>query len=730
MGRKEDMAKLANKLMYIPEYIRNIGIAAHIDHGKTTLSDNLLAGAGLMSEELAGKQLVLDFDEQEQARGITINAANISLAHGYEGEDHLINLIDTPGHVDFGGDVTRAMRAIDGCIIVVCAVEGKMPQTETVVRQALKEGVKPVLFINKVDRLIKELQLGPEQMQKRFTKIITEVNKLIRQAAPKEFKEKWLVNVNDGSVTFGSAYCNWAISVPRMKKTGITFSDIINYTNGGNEKELAKKAPVHKVILDMVIKHLPCPSEAQRYRIPRIWKGDVNSEIGKAMMNCDSNSPLGMIVTKIMIDKHAGEIATGRIFSGKVKSGDEVWIVGTKTRRRVQQVGIFMGADRENVVEVPAGNMVALTGIKEAIAGETICGGDKPIHPFEAIKHYSEPVVTEAVEPENPRDLPKLIEVLKQVAKEDPTLKTKIDEETGEYLLSGMGELHLEVVAYRITHEKGVAINTSEPIVVYREGISKISPEVEGKSPNKHNKFYLTVEPLEDKIYKAIKDGEIPEGRIKSKEITQKLRELGMDKKEAKNVEEVYQGNVYVNMTRGVVHIGEVRELVIEAFHNVIDKGVLTKEPAIKMKVKLHDTKLHEDAIHRGPAQVIPAVRSAIYAAMILADASLYEPIQKVFITASDDYMGAVTRLLQQKRGQILDIKKEEELTTIVAKTPVAEMFGFASDIRSATEGRALWTTEQIGFEKLPSELQKTVMRQIRQRKGLKPEPPKVADYV
>jgi len=730
MGRKEDMAKLANKLMYIPEYIRNIGIAAHIDHGKTTLSDNLLAGAGLMSEELAGKQLVLDFDEQEQARGITINAANISLAHEHEGKDHLINLIDTPGHVDFGGDVTRAMRAIDGCIIVVCAVEGKMPQTETVVRQALKEGVKPVLFINKVDRLIKELQLGPEQMQKRFTKIITEVNKLIRQAAPKEFKEKWLVNVNDGSVTFGSAYCNWAISVPRMKKTGITFSDIINYTNEGNEKELAKKAPVHNVILDMVIKHLPCPSEAQKYRIPRIWKGDVNSEIGKAMMNCDSNSPLGMIVTKIIIDKHAGEIATGRIFSGKVKSGDEVWIVGTNTRRRVQQVGIFMGADRENVAEVPAGNMIALTGIKEAIAGETICGGDKPIHPFEAIKHYSEPVVTEAVEPENPRDLPKLIEVLKQVAKEDPTLKTKIDEETGEYLLSGMGELHLEVVAYRITHEKGVAINTSEPIVVYREGISKVSPEVEGKSPNKHNKFYLTVEPLEDEIYKAIKNGEIPEGRVKSKEIAQKLRELGMTKNEAKNVEEVYQGNVYVNMTRGVVHIGEVRELVIEAFHNVIDKGVLTKEPAIKMKVKLHDTKLHEDAIHRGPAQVIPAVRSAIYAAMILADASLYEPIQKVFITAPDDYMGAVTRLLQQKRGQILDIKKEEELTTVVAKTPVAEMFGFASDIRSATEGRALWTTEQIGFEKLPSELQKTVMRQIRQRKGLKPEPPQVADYV
>ena len=730
MGRKEDMAKLANKLMYVPEYIRNIGIAAHIDHGKTTLSDNLLAGAGLMSEELAGKQLVLDFDEQEQARGITINAANISLVHEYKGKDHLINLIDTPGHVDFGGDVTRAMRAIDGCIIVVCAVEGKMPQTETVVRQALKEGVKPVLFINKVDRLIKELQLGPEEMQKRFVKIITEVNKLIKQAAPKEFKDIWQVNVNVGSVTFGSAYCKWAISVPRMRETGITFADIIRYTNEGKEKELAKKAPVHRIILDMVIKHLPNPLESQRYRIPRIWKGEIDTEIGKTMMNCDANGSLGMIATKIIIDRHAGEIATGRIFSGKIKPGDEVWIVGTRTKRRVQQVGIFMGADRENVAEVPAGNMVALTGLKEAIAGETICEGDKPMHPFEAIKHYSEPVVTEAVEPENPRDLPKLIEVLKQVAKEDPTLKAKIDEETGEYLLSGMGELHLEVVAYRITHEKGVPIKTSEPIVVYREGVSRASQEVEGKSPNKHNKFYLTVEPLEDEVYKAIKEGEIPEGRIKSKDIGQKLRELGMNKNEAKNVEEVYQGNVYVNMTRGVVHIGEVRELIIESFHNVVDKGVLTNEPTIKMKVKLHDTKLHEDAIHRGPAQVIPAVRSALYAAMLLADASLYEPVQKVFVTAPDNYMGAVTRLLQQKRGQILDIQKEEELTTIIAKTPVAEMFGFASDIRSATEGRALWTTEQIGFEKMSKELQETAMRQIRQRKGLKPGPPKVSDYV
>ena len=179
MGRKEDNIKKATEVMHILPQIRNLCIAAHIDHGKTTLSDNLIAGAGMMSEDLAGKSRVLDFDEQESARGITINAASASMVHGVDGTDYLINLIDTPGHVDFGGDVTRAMRAVDGCFILACAVEGPMPQTETVVRQALKEKVKPVLFINKVDRLINELQVTPEDMMERFQETIRRLNKLL-----------------------------------------------------------------------------------------------------------------------------------------------------------------------------------------------------------------------------------------------------------------------------------------------------------------------------------------------------------------------------------------------------------------------------------------------------------------------------------------------------------------------------------------------------------------------
>lgn len=725
MGRKEKMAELVHELMYSPEQILNIGIAAHIDHGKTTLSDNLLAGAGLMSEELAGKQLVLDFDEQEQARGITIDAANISMVHDYEGNSYLINLIDTPGHVDFGGDVTRAMRAIDGCIIVVCAVEGVMPQTETVVRQALKERVKPVLFINKVDRLIKELKLSPEEMQNRFMKIITQVNKLIRQMAPTEFKEEWQVNVNDGSVAFGSAYCNWAISVPYMKETGITFKDIIDYTERGEVKELAKKAQVHQIILDMVVNHLPNPLTAQKYRIPKIWRGDPDSEVGRQMMGVDRNGQFAMVVTKIIVDRHAGEIATGRIFSGTARVGEDVWIVGAKSRRRIVQCGIYMGPDRKNMDEVPAGNIVALTGLREAIAGETICTGVEPIAPFEAIKHYSEPVVTVAVEPVNTKDLAKLIEVMRQVSKEDPTIQVKIDEETGEYLMSGMGELHLDVVGYRIVHNKGVEIRTSEPIVVYRESIQGSSTDVEGKSPNKHNKFYLHVEPLEDSIYQAVKDGTLPEGRVKGKELQQKLRELGMQREELRGVEDIYQGNMLLNLSKGIVHIGEVIELIVEAFRSVIDKGPLAEEPVMKMKVKVMDMKLHEDSIHRGPAQVIPAVRHAMYGSMMLSRDSLFEPYQKLWVQAPHEYMGAITREIQGRRGQIVDMNQEGELINIESKVPVAEMFGFSGAIRSATEGRALWSTEVIGFELLPESMQNDIVIQIRKRKGLKAEIPR-----
>ncbi len=718
MGRREDMLKKVENLMDDREFIRNIGIVAHIDHGKTTLSDNLLAGAGMISEELAGQQLYLDSDDQEQIRGITIDAANVSMVHDFKGKSYLINMIDTPGHVDFGGDVTRAMRAVDGVLVVVDAVEGVMPQTETVLRQALKERARPVLFINKVDRLINELRLTPEAMQQRFVHVITEFNKIIKAMAPEEFKGKWQVHVEDGSVAFGSAFNHWAINVPTMKESGITFKDIIEYNLEERQKELAKKADLTAIVLDMVVKHLPTPLEAQPYRVPQIWGGDMESDAGKAMTECDMGSKLAMMITDLSIDPQAGEVATGRIFSGTLRKGTEVTLVNAQAKVRAQQVGVYMGPERMNTDHVGAGNIAMVVGLRNVRAGETVTEAETIFEPFEEIKHYSEPVVTVAIEAKRPRDLPKLVDALNITAREDPTTAVQINEETGEHLLSGMGELHLEIITHRI-RERGVEIEVSPPIVVYREAVETVSPEIEGKSPNKHNKFFFVVEPLEEPVFNALTQGELKVARLKGKERSKAFEEVGMDKKEAKGVVDVYENNVFLEVTRGITYLHEVIGLIQEGFHEAIDAGPLAKEKVLGVKVKLVDATLHEDSIHRGPAQVIPAVRGAIRQAMIQANAHIMEPKQKVFIHVPQDYMGAATREIQSRRGQIIDMRQENDLMFIDAKCPVAEMFGFAGDIRSATEGRALWATEFAGFEKLQADLQEEAIKKIRQRKGL-----------
>ncbi|MDD1773577.1 MAG: elongation factor EF-2 [Methanomassiliicoccales archaeon] len=730
MGRKEDNIAKAQTLILDPIHIRNIGTAAHIDHGKTTMSDNLIAGAGMMSEELAGKQLLLDYDEQEQARGITINAANASMVHTVQGQEYLINLIDTPGHVDFGGDVTRAMRALDGVIILVCAVEGVMPQTETVVRQALKERVRPVLFINKVDRLINELKVTPEQMQQKFVTIITEINKRIATQLPAPLNKEWQLKVEEGSVAFGSAFNNWAISVPFMKKNKITFNDIYNYCKNNDQKTLAKKSPLHEVLLDTVIHHVPNPLIAQKTRIPIIWKGDPESVIGKAMLTCDPNGPTAFMVTKIIMDPHAGEVAVGRLFSGKIKKGDELYISGMPNPNRVQIVALSVGADRIPVEDMAAGNIVAVSGLKDAVAGSTV-SSLSDMEPFEKISHYTEPVVTVAIEAKHMKDLPKLVEVLRTIAKADPSIQVEINQETGEHLLSGMGELHLEITRYRIVNEQKVEIKASQPIVVYRECVKHLGGPFEGKSPNKHNKFYIEVEPLEPAVFQAMRSGEIQtEGKIKdSKALARKLQELGMSKDESKGVVSFHDTNVLLDVTKGIQYLNETIELCKQAFDEAMKLGPLAQEKCMGLKLRLVDAKLHEDSIHRGPAQIIPATRSAIYGAMCLGERILLEPIQKVFINVPQDYMGDAARELQSRRGVIEDIKQEDENAVIVAKAPVAEMFGFASAIRSVTQGRALWSTENAGFVQVPVEIQTKVVAEIRTRKGLKPEPYDAAYY-
>lgn len=727
---KEEHSENIQGLMSNQKNIRNIGIVSHIHHGKTTLTDNLAAAAGLMARELVGDRMLTWVDDQERERLMTIYGATVTMAHDYEGERYLINLLDTPGHVDFGADVTQAMRAVDGAVVMCCAVEGIMPQTETVLRQALAERVKPVLFINKVDRAIRELKLTPEQLQKRLANIVVEVNKFIQKYVDPKFAKDWVVKVEDGSVAFGSALKKWAISVPFMRKSGVTFKDIIDFCSQEKDEELSNKAPMNIVVLDMVIKHLPNPIEAQAYRIGRIWKGDVETDIGKQLLACDANGKLAAVITKITYDVHAGMISTIRIFSGKISKGEDIIIADTGRSIKVQQVTTFIALKRFPVDYALAGNVVGLVGLTDVSVGQTLTEPDVTLDTFKAIKHIFEPVVTKSIEPKYPQDLPKLIEILKTLSREDTTLKVQINPETGETLVSGLGELHLDAKVERKIKEKGVEIIASPPIVVYRESIFGKSSEIEGKSPNKHNKFYISVESVPPDIYKAMTEGEIRDGLIKGKnlEMRKRLEELGMVKEDAKKILLIYNHCMLIDNTKGIQYLDEAMEDIQTAFTDVMEQGPLAKEPCSAVIVRLHDAELHEDAVHRGPAQIIPAIRHPINQGMIKAGVSFLEPKQIIRIDTPQDYIGNVTAEVGNRRGEILNVEQEENTSIVTAKVPVAEMFGFEGALKSATAGKGFQSLMDVVFEKIPNDLRDQIALRIRERKGLTKEIPKAEE--
>ncbi len=714
--------------------IRDIGIIAHIDHGKTTMTDSLLAEAGLLSPKIAGEARALDYLEEEQKRGITIKTANISLLHEMKDTSYIINLIDTPGHVDFTGKVTRALRAIDGAVVVVDAVEEVMVQTETVTRQALEERVKPVLFINKVDRLIRELRLSPDEAQRKLERIIRDFNNLIGLYGEPEFKQKWRVDPSQGTVVFGSALHRWGFTVKSAQEKGVKFSDIVEAYHKDQWQDLQKTIPIHDAILDMVVENLPNPIEAQKYRIPKVWRGDIDSELGKAMVNCDDNGPTVMCITLAQLDPHAGLVATGRLFSGSVQEGDQVYLVGTKKNYRVQQVSMYMGAFRDVVNRIAAGNIAALLGLDLARAGETLVDLDHrdTMMPFERIKYVSEPVVTIALEPKHPKDLPRLVDTMHRLAIEDPNLVSTINKETGEYLLSGMGELHLEIACKFLNDfAPGLEILTSRPIVVYRESVAGQGVSAMAKSPNKHNRFWIQVEPLENTVIKMIENGEITEymGR---RQIGGILRDkAGWPTEEARNVWSLEEHkNILIDLTKGIQYLREVRDMITSGFRWACQNGPLCEEPLRGVKVKLMDAQLHEDPVHRGPAQIMPATRRGLLGSFLTANPLLLEPIYMIGVSVPAQWVGEVTSIITRKRGRIVASEQKGPVTMINGFIPVAETFGLSAEMRSATSGRAFWQCTFDHWERAPENVSRAVIEEIRKRRGLSSDIPRAERFI
>ena len=709
--------------------IRNFGVIAHVDHGKTTMSDSLLAHSGIIAPSSAGTALALDYMKAEQERGITIVQANVTLHYKHGESEYVINMIDTPGHVDFSGRVIRSLRAIDGAVVVCDAVEGIMTQTETVTRMALEERVRPVLFINKIDRLIKELRLTPEQMQERLATVVTNFNALLDTYAEPEYRDKWKVSIQDGSVTFGSAKDRWGINVDIMKEKGVSFKDVITaYSEEGSVEALVEKAPLADGILGMVVKHHPPPHVAQKYRVPKIWKGDLDSDIGKAILNCDDNGPAIMMIVNMQLDPAAGPVAIGRLFSGTLKDGQLVNIIDTKREGRIQSVNFFMGNQREMVGELSAGNIPALLGLADARAGQTL-STVKGIDVFEGIKYVSEPVVQMAIEPKHPKDLPKLVETLKRLIIEDPNLVIKIDEESGETIIAGMGVLHLEI-ATSLIHDAGLEIITSEPLINYRETVSVASEPIMAKSPNRHNKIFMKVEPLEPEIAEMCRSGELSEMKDK-KEMIKILRDHGWEPDVAKKVMRFdSRGNVMINGTKGVQFIDESSDSILTGFDDVMKEGPLAREQMRNCKFTFTHFVPHEDTAHRGLSQLGPASRRACLGSTILAKPVVLEPILGIEVRVPQDLVGNVASVISGKRGKVLDMQQKGIVNIVIGEVPASETFDLSQIMRGQTQGKAMWNTFFKSWSPIPKSIAGTLIPDIRKRKGLSPDPPTADEFI
>jgi elongation factor 2 len=864
-------------IMDLKHNIRNMSVIAHVDHGKSTLTDSLVSKAGIIAAKNAGEMRFTDTRPDEQERCITIKSTGISMFFEYnmtEGEKvthqqieadlvrnteianqteettstptttttdsktatdetegvpveindncYLINLIDSPGHVDFSSEVTAALRVTDGALVVVDCVEGVCVQTETVLRQAIAERVKPVLMVNKVDRALLELLLPPEEMYQTFSRAVESVNVIIAtyndellgdvQVYPergtvafgsglhqwgftlKKFaklysgryniqedkmmqklwgdwyfdgeSKKWIKNDKGG--TLQRAFCQFVMdpickifqAIMEDKKQKIEkMLKVVGVVLKGDELDLTGKPllkrvmqkwlPAADAILEMIVIHLPSPVIAQKYRVDNLYDGPLDDETATAIRNCDAgeNAPLCMYVSKMVPTSDKGRFyAFGRVFSGKIATGQKVRILGPNYVpgkkndlwvKNVQRTLIMMGRYVEQVQDIPAGNTCALVGIDQYLLKSGTLTTSETAHCIKTMKFSVSPVVRVAVEPKNPGDLPKLVEGMKRLSKSDPMVLC-YTEESGEHIIAGAGELHLEICLKDLQEDfMGTEVKISDPVVSYRESVQALSSEVcLSKSPNKHNRLYFTAEPISNELCIAIDDGEVG-ARDDPKLRARKLADdYGFDITDARKIwafgPDGNGPNLMVDGTKGVDYLAEIKESVIGGFNWATNQGPLCDEQMRGVLFKLLDVTLHADAIHRGMGQIMPTARRVVYASLLTAQPCLLEPMYLCDIQVPQDAAGGCYGVLTRRRGHVFE--EEQRMGTpmmqLKAYLPVAESFGFTADLRSNTGGKAFpqcvfshWSL--LGGDPLtegsrPNE----VVKQVRIRKKLAPEIP------
>ncbi len=633
------------KLLFDKEFIRNVGVAGHIDHGKTTLTDHILAEAGIISRDLAGKARYLDYWLEEQRRGITMKTTVMSFEVTYDKKRYLIHLCDTPGHVDFSGKVSRAFRLVDSAIFVVDAVEGIMAQTESYLRLALEEVVRPVLCINKIDRLITELRLNEEQIFSRLSMIIKRFNDLISRYAPPKLRASWQVNPKEDTVIFCSALHGWGFTYSIAHKKGIKFGDIIRCYNR-DPYGLIEEIPLGLALIEVLTKTCPPPSVAQRLRVKYLWEGSPTDEL----MDCSNTGPTVFYVSKAVPEK--GRIfVTGRVFSGSVKSGDYIRL-NDGTIRKLYGVFILHASKAKSIDIVPAGNIFGC--FIDARPGDTF--SDRELEgKFRGPRYFAYPVLAVAIEPKEFSMYRKLKEILNDIVIEDPNARVEVSSGTGQILLYGIGELHLELLVKKINEQ--VPIYYTEPLVAFKELITN---SVEASS----NGLYIEIQPIyEDRS-----------GLIEH----------------CKNIIEL-------------IGLPKDKERVVETIINeTIKSGPRIGEPIIGMRIKIEAIrKVREEEIFSLLSKCLSSLTTGII-----------QPYYKFSISVNCEFLGKIISELSS-RAAIIEHLIKDDVCEIMGLISVYKSLGIASRLRDLSQGKISVQLEFAGYKLVSRSEEDEILRYI-----------------
>jgi elongation factor 2 len=725
MVRVKNAKDIENMVRNSPFEVRRIfSVCAHVQHGKTTMTDYLIKRAGLIREQDAGAVRITNSEEDEISRGITIFNSIALLSYEYLGKEYLFQINDTPGHISFTGEVSRALRGSDGAILLVDALEGIMTQTETNIRLAVgTELCKPILYINKADRLISELRIQEKEFYLRVDKIIAGVNRIITEVQPKG--KDWTVSFAKNSVAVGSGKDGWGFNLAVLKQKGMKPPLVFEKYKAGDVLWLRKNLALDDVILQMVIEFLPNPFDAAKWRIPAKWPGDLDSDLGKSLLACDPNGQLLGMITKIVIDaKSFRPTVTGRVFSGTLLPGDSLYLKGRRERVRIKRLGVMELDDLMDLGAVPAGNLFACFGFI-CPAGETFVSGElsdddaDEVTPFEQIKYVAEPVYSQSIRPKNQQDIGKVADVVSKWVMADNTATFRKNPDSGEYILSGIDPLQIEILVFRIV--KQVEIEVGDPIIVYRERPTQNSLEYHTKSSNGHNRILIHINPMDEATMMLITEAKISADQKEKDRAKVMVAEAGWDSKVARNIWDVYEGNILVNGTHGLQRLDKIKSYVIGAFRDWLSNGPLAKEPVNGMVVTFTDCTIHEDTAHTGYGEIAGMTIAGLSLCFMTTKPKIYEPIQRVEFKTPAGTEGSIISVLSSHRGTVMNMFPDESsggaLVIIQGKIPAVETLKIADEFRSATEGKAFFSYQFYGFEPVPDN-QKTML-EIRKRKKL-----------